>query len=122
MATVVEDPPMNAPVKDFFTGLKISTTPSVFEVGGRRVYILVRPGGTEQLANEPWTTAKNHRRFVLVNKEIDGTIGLEESVELEELNIAQDRWIQEVAPLPMEPVRELHDTLVAAHLAKASIE
>ena len=120
MTPIIEANAINPTVREFLTGLAISTKPAIVEVRGRRVYIMVRPAGDGAIADEPWSVEKNHRRFELVNKEVDGTINIEEAVELEELNIAMDRWVQHVAPLPMDDVRKLHDTLVAEQLATNS--
>jgi hypothetical protein len=119
MTPIIPGDAIAAPVKEFLTSLAISNKPSVFEVSGRRVYIMVRPAGNGAQADEPWGVEKNRRRFELVDREIAGTITIEEAVELDELNTALDRWVQQVAPLPMDHVRKLHDELVAARLGQS---
>jgi hypothetical protein len=58
-----------------------------------------------------WTDAKNARRFVLVDKQIDGTISQNELVELEHLQQQMDDYLRRVAPLPLKAARELHEQL-----------
>ena len=106
------------PVKQFLSGLDISTEPTVLEVNGRRVYIMVRPSGDYNNVAEPWTMEKNQRRYDLIDKQIDKTIAIEEAVELADLQMAFDLWIDTTSPLPVEPVRQLHDQLLAKMLAK----
>jgi hypothetical protein len=113
MTPTTSDSALGAPVQEFFSGLAISTKPTSYSVNGRRVYILVRPEADSAAVDEPWTDDKNRRRYELSDKEIDGTITIEEALELEQLNVAIDRWIQRTAPLPMDHVRKLHDSLVA---------
>ena len=54
-----------------------------------------------------WTDEKNQRRCLLVDKEIDGTLSLEERAELEQLQSEMLAYRQEVAPLPITELREL---------------
>ncbi len=116
MTLTQDDSAMGAPVKDFLNNLSISETPTVFEVNGRRVYILVRPP-VESTTRDEWTSEMNHRRHDLVLKEIAGSLTFDEAVELADLNMIQDRWLDRVAPLPFEHVRRLHDQLVGVRLA-----
>ncbi|MGL6073161.1 MAG: hypothetical protein ACRC8S_03255 [Fimbriiglobus sp.] len=60
-----------------------------------------------------WTDAKNHRRSELIDREVEGSIIPEESVELEELQGQMRRHVNKVAPLPLEAARKLHAELLA---------
>ncbi|WP_029630081.1 hypothetical protein [Zavarzinella formosa] len=58
-----------------------------------------------------WNSAKNARRYLLIDKSIDSTISLEETVELDQLQSQMGRWLDLVAPLPMERAKKLHGEL-----------
>ena len=75
---------------------------------------MVRPSTGEA---KPWSGETDRRRCELIDKQIDGAASIEEAVELSELQTAFDRWIDSVAPLPLEPVRRLHDQLLSRVLA-----
>ena len=59
-----------------------------------------------------WTEAKNQRRCQLVDKEIDGTISVDEKAELNRLQAEMLTYRRKVAPLPLEELRELHQELL----------
>ncbi|OWK36213.1 hypothetical protein [Fimbriiglobus ruber] len=107
MRKLIEPDTIDEPVKQFLTGLDISTEPSIVEVNGRRIFIVVRPANADTTYEEPWTDAKAHRRYDLVNKEIGATISPEEAVELAQLNDELDHHISKVAPLPLEHARNI---------------
>ncbi len=109
---------IDEPVKRFLTALSISPEPSVVEVNGRQLFILVRSATNEPNARGPWSVEKNQRRHALIDRQVDGTISMEEALELAELNAAMDHWIDTVAPLPLDHARKIHDALVAKTLAK----
>ena len=92
--------------------LSFAASGTVFEIDGRAVACLIPPPTQDE--DGEWTTAKNDRRFYLIDKEIDGSITREESVELENLQSHMGRWLDKVAPLPMEHVRQLHRELLEA--------
>jgi hypothetical protein len=61
---------------------------------------------------EEWTEAQNARRFALIDKEIAGQLASAEADELAQLQREMDDFLQQVAPLPLEAVRKLHEQLV----------
>lgn len=61
---------------------------------------------------EEWTEAQNARRFALIDKEIAGQLTSAEADELAQLQREMDDFLQQVAPLPLEAVRKLHEQLV----------
>jgi hypothetical protein len=61
---------------------------------------------------DDWTPAKNARRVELIDREIDEVITPEEAKELEGLQTEVDRYIDRVAPRPLEYARELHRQLL----------
>ena len=107
MLKVITPDTIDEPVKRFITGLEISREPSVMEVAGRRVYIVVRPALDERKGDEPWTDAKAKRRYDLVERKLSNTIGPEEAIELAQLNEALDDHIDRVAPLPLDYARNI---------------
>jgi hypothetical protein len=58
-----------------------------------------------------WTDEKNARRFALIDKEIAGTLTGVESRELANLQQEVDDYLDRVAPLPLDAVRDLHGRL-----------
>jgi hypothetical protein len=61
-----------------------------------------------------WTESLNKRRCDLVDKEIDGRLTPEESMELANLEQQMDCHLRSVTPLPLEEVRPLHEQLLLA--------
>ncbi len=59
-----------------------------------------------------WTDKKNQRRCELVDKEIEGMLSPAEHVELEKLQIEMLAYRRNVAPLPLDKLRELHQALL----------
>jgi hypothetical protein len=99
-------------VKQFFESLVPDPDGALVELNDRSVFILVRPAQQIDQPDEPWTDAKNHRRYDLVDKEIDGTLTPVEAVELAELQHQMMRYVDRVAPLPLEEARKLHQQLL----------
>jgi hypothetical protein len=61
---------------------------------------------------DEWTEAKNARRFALIDKEISGQLTLAEAEELAQLQREMDDFLQQIAPLPLDAVRAVHEQLV----------
>lgn len=103
------------PVRQFIRGLAAGPDGSVIEENGRPVAHVLparkRPTGAG--ADEEWSPAKNRRRSDLIDRKIDGTITPDEWVELEDLQDQLRRYVDRVAPLPLEPLRKLHQELLA---------
>ena len=85
---------------------------TVFELDGRPVACLIPPPTLADDAEE-WSSAKNARRFYLIDREIDGSITGEEAIELEALTRQMRQYVNKVAPLPMAAARKLHEELLA---------
>jgi len=86
-----------------------------------QVYIMVCPGREldarlrsprQSQANSGWTTAKNARRVELIDRQIEGSLSLEERVELDFLQQQFRAFRQQDAPLPIEKARQLHRELL----------
>jgi DNA-directed RNA polymerase subunit F len=69
----------------------------------------------------PWTKEKNDRRCKLIDREIDGTLTAAETLELAQLQQQMLRWLGQVAPLPLEDARRLHQELLEK-AARAEID
>jgi hypothetical protein len=108
---------MSETVRQFI--LSFTANGTVFELDGRPVACLIPPP-TPADDTEEWSKTKNARRFYLIDKEIDGSITGEEAVELEKLQLQMGRWLDKVAPLPMEYARQLHSELVELANRKAA--
>jgi hypothetical protein len=102
-------------VKEFFLSLPIDPEGSLVELNGQalaRVTPLKGQRNGDPEVNEPWTDEKNARRCALVDREIDGTLTLEESAELEVLQQQMLRERRKLAPVPLDDLRRLHQELL----------
>ena len=102
-------------IKQFFLSLPADPDGSVLELNGRavaRLTLIKSPeeGRTDSL--EQWTEAKNARRCALIDKEIAGTLSPEEASELSGLQNEMLRARRQLAPLPVEDARRLHQELL----------
>jgi hypothetical protein len=107
------------PVRQFFDSLDTSEGPAVVRTRGRKFYVVARPDAVNQ-APGPWTPRKAKRRHDLIDKQIDDRLTVEEEVELAELEDELDRYVDEVAPLPIEYARQVLDRLLRQAAAKKS--
>jgi len=99
-------------VRRFFESLVPDPAGAMVEVNGRRVFLVVQPSTQTNETDQPWTDAKNHRRAELVDREIAGTLTPNEAVELADLQHQMMRYVDRVAPLPIEDARKLHRQLL----------
>lgn len=79
---------------------------------GRYVPIVPTPADDGE-----WTPAKNERRAELIDRKFDRSITPEELAELEVLTEQMRRFIDRIAPLPLEPLRQMHQQLVEKAIA-----
>ena len=77
----------------------------------QRVRVCLEKEITVEQSNE-WTEEKNRRRCELIDKEIAGTLSGEEGTELEGLQQAMLAYRRQVAPLPLDDLRALHQELL----------
>lgn len=96
------------PVREFFRSLPTGNGDTLVIRDGRAVF-RIQPGIDDPTGE--WTDAKNARRFVLIDREIDGTLSADESAELEALQQEFRRFRRRVAPLPLGETRRLLDEL-----------
>jgi hypothetical protein len=102
-------------VRQFVLALSVSPEGAVLESAGRAVACVVPP---PQPAHEPnsqegeWTEEKNRRRCELIDRKYDHGLSPSETAELALLQDAMYRYIDKVAPLPLEAARSLHQELL----------
>jgi hypothetical protein len=100
------------PVRQFLRSVVVSPEGSVIEQNGRpTVRVLPIPKPPNGVEAE-WTDAQNQRRCDLIDREIDGILSPDERVELEDLQQQLRRYVDKVAPLPLEPLRQMHKALL----------
>lgn len=97
-------------VKRFFLTLPANAQGAVVELNGLALACVVP---VVAAGDGEWTEAKNERRCVLIEKEIDGDLTTAEAIELHALQQAMLNYRNKVAPLPIAAIRKLHDELLA---------
>lgn len=101
-------------VKRFVLTLAREPLGFVLELAGKPVAQVMPPpvgqNGTS-LAPDDWTDLKNERRCELIDREIDGTLNIDEQNELEDLQEQMLRHRHRVAPLPLAYARHLLEQL-----------
>lgn len=78
------------------------------------------PNGSSVPSSDPgdWTEQNNGRRCQLIDRQIQGTITAEEDAELDKLQQSFRRYLDSVAPLPLDGARRLHAELLRRHSTK----
>ncbi len=97
-------------VKRFFLSLPVDPQGTILEVNGRTFRVQALANAKEDLPGD-WSEEKNHRRCLLIGKEVDGVISPEEAIELEDLQAQLRRYRRLVAPLPLAETRGLLEEL-----------
>ncbi len=100
-------------IKRFVLSLPVDANGAVLELNGQAVACVVPV--LEEPLKEPsaWTEAKNARRCVLIDKEINGTLSAGEAMELHLLQRQMLAYRHQVAPLPLAEARQLREELLA---------
>ena len=62
---------------------------------------------------QEWTERLDDRRCHLIDREIAGTLSIDESIELTKLQKAMLEYRRKVAPLPIEAARQLRKELLS---------
>ena len=108
-------------VKQFFAALALTPEGSVVEMNGRAVARLMPadavPNGAETVE---WTPEHNRRRCDLIDKKFGGGLKPAEEMELATLTAGMRRFVDRVAPVPLEDVRRLHQELLEKAAASDS--
>jgi hypothetical protein len=103
-------------VRQFVLAL-LSADGAVLELGGHPVAcVLPAPKSANGPPPDPqtWTDAKNARRCDLIDRKYAGTLTPAEAAELAALQEEMLRYRQQVAPLPLEDARRLHQELLTS--------
>lgn len=107
----LEDQP--AAVRDFFLNLPNGPDGSLVEINGQPVAWVLPPSSTANgTKDQPWTSERNRRRCELIDRKYRGGLTPLEEVELAELQAAMHRFVDAVAPLPIDAARKLHQELM----------
>jgi hypothetical protein len=101
-------------VKQFFLSLPVDPEGAMVELNGHAVARLLPITATDngRSDDEEWTDAKNRRRCELIDRKYDSALTPTEEAELAALQSAMHRYVDRVAPLPLEAARELHQQLL----------
>jgi hypothetical protein len=102
-------------VRQFVLALAASPDGAILEHEGRAVACVVSPprspNGEGALERE-WREENNKRRCELIDKKYDHGLSPAEEAELAMLQDAMHRYIDTVAPLPLDEARRLHQELL----------
>jgi hypothetical protein len=100
-------------VRQFLLALSASPEGTVLESAGRPIACLVPSPRTVIASNgEEWTEENNRRRGELLDRKYDHGLTPAEEAELALLQDGLHRFIDRVAPLPLEEARHLHHELL----------
>jgi hypothetical protein len=99
-------------VKRFVLSLPTDPQGSLLELNGQAVALVVPTSGAVTNGDEPWTDAKNEQRCILIDRKYAGGLNATETAELAALQEQMLRYRQQVAPLPLEDARRLHQELL----------
>lgn len=117
MSERIEPATLDEPALRCLEGLGAAAGTTVVPVRGRQVYLVVKPDLESDMLSRPFLREANDRRYVLIDKDIGGTITPDEAIELAELDAWFDRHLQRVAPLPLGYARQLERELLETTLA-----
>jgi hypothetical protein len=107
----LEDQP--AAVRDFFLNLPTGPDGSVVEMNGQPVaWVLPPSASANRLKDLTWTSEHNRRRCELIDRKYTDGLTPPEEVELAELQAAMHRFVDTIAPLPIDAARKLHQELM----------
>jgi hypothetical protein len=103
-------------VRQFVLALSASPDGIVLEFAGRPVVCVVPPPKSLNGADgegAKWTDEKNRRRCELIDRKYDHGLSPAEEAELALLQDAMHRLLDQVAPLPLDAARKLHQELLS---------
>jgi hypothetical protein len=101
-------------VRQFVLSLTGASEGVVLESAGHPVACFVPAPKTNgaSTASAEWSDAKNRRRCELIDRKYDRELTPTEAAELALLQDAMHRFIDQVAPLPLDSTRKLHQELL----------
>jgi hypothetical protein len=104
---------LSEPVRQAIRSLAIGPEGSVIERNGEPVIRVVAfPKANGKPSEDEWSAAKNERRCELIDRDIDGHLSPDERIELEDLQQQLRRYVNKVAPLPLDQLRKLEQELL----------
>ncbi|MFO0810854.1 MAG: hypothetical protein U0746_19675 [Gemmataceae bacterium] len=106
-------------VKRFFASLALTPEGSVVEMNGSPV-ARVLPAAAVPAAVGEWTPDLNRRRCELIDKKYDAGLTPAEEAELAALREGLRRFMDRVAPVPLDDMRRLHQQLLEKAAAAES--
>jgi hypothetical protein len=100
-------------VRQFVLELSAAPGATMLESAGRGVACVIpTPSAEGGPPDDDWTEQKNRRRGALLDHKYDHGLTAAEEAELALLQDAMYRYIDRVAPLPLEEARNLHQELL----------
>jgi hypothetical protein len=109
-------------IRQFVLALSASGDGTVLESAGRPVACIVPPPSSSEAGTpeEEWTDEKNRRRCELIDRKYGHGLSAAEEAELALLQNAMHRFIDRVAPLPLDLPggNSRPDGVVRSHLAR----
>lgn len=100
-------------VRQFLLALSASPDGAVLESAGRPVACVVpAPKSPTEVPQDEWTDENNRRRGALLDRKYDEGLNPAEEAELAQLQDAMCRYIDRVAPLPLDAARRQHQELL----------
>ena len=102
-------------VRQFVLGLSACPDGAILESAGRQVACVVPAAASKTRTNHSngeWTEEKNRRRVELLDWKYDRGLSPAEQAELALLQDSMHRYIDRVAPLPLDAARLLHQELL----------
>jgi hypothetical protein len=98
---------MPEPMRQYIRVMEVPPEGRVIEAedGQPALKVFAYPKSTP---NAEWTSGENDRRCDLIEKDLDGQLTPQEQLELELLEARLDRYVNRVAPLPLEQLRQLY--------------
>jgi hypothetical protein len=109
-------------IRQFLLALSVSPDGTVLESAGRPVACVVAPPKSTIEASAQqgeWTEERNQRRGELIDRKYNHGLCPAEEAELALLQDAMYRYIDKVAPLPLDPARKLHLEILQKAAARA---
>lgn len=108
-------------VKQFFESLALTPEGSVVEMNGKPMArMLPAEASPVRTEADEWTPERNHRRCDLIDKKFAAGLTQAEETELATLTTGMRRFVDRVAPLPLDDVRRLHQELLEKAAASDS--
>jgi len=108
-------------VKEFFKSLALSPEGSVVEMNGRPLArMLPADANVKNSERLEWSGELNERRCNLIDRKYAIGLTADEEIELANLTSAMRKFVDRMAPVPLDDVRRLHQELLEKAAASNS--